>query len=121
VRNIGLALPGVEESTAYGLTALKVHGKLLACVRFLRHPKDARGSVLVGVFRVGTLIALCLEFRMLGFEGVRDVFQKNETEDDMLVLSRIHVVAERICHAPELRFIDTHHAGVSRRKITNGS
>ncbi|HXR33813.1 MAG TPA: MmcQ/YjbR family DNA-binding protein [Verrucomicrobiae bacterium] len=32
VRNIGLALPGVEESTAYGQRALKVHGKLLACV-----------------------------------------------------------------------------------------
>jgi hypothetical protein len=32
VRNIGLALPGVEESTAYGFPALKVNGKLLACV-----------------------------------------------------------------------------------------
>ena len=32
VRNIGLALPGVEESTAYGAPALKVYGKLLACV-----------------------------------------------------------------------------------------
>src|ERR1700685_4262479 len=32
VRNIGLALPGVEESIAYGFPALKVHGKLLACV-----------------------------------------------------------------------------------------
>ena len=32
VRSIGLALPGVEESTAYGQPALKVHGKLLACV-----------------------------------------------------------------------------------------
>lgn len=32
VRNIGLALPGVEESTAYGFPALKVRGKLLACV-----------------------------------------------------------------------------------------
>src|ERR1700681_761953 len=32
VRNIGLALPGVEESTAYGVPALKVDGKLLACV-----------------------------------------------------------------------------------------
>jgi hypothetical protein len=30
VRNIGLALPGVEESTAYGSPALKVHGKFLA-------------------------------------------------------------------------------------------
>jgi hypothetical protein len=32
VRSIGLALSGVEESTAYGQPALKVHGKLLACV-----------------------------------------------------------------------------------------
>jgi hypothetical protein len=32
VRSIGLALPGVEESTAYRNPALKVHGKLLACV-----------------------------------------------------------------------------------------
>jgi len=32
VRNIGLALPGVEESTAYGQPALKVDGKLLACI-----------------------------------------------------------------------------------------
>lgn len=32
VRKIGLALPGVEESTAYGSPALKVGGKLLACV-----------------------------------------------------------------------------------------
>ncbi len=32
VRSIGLALPGVEESTAYGQPALKVRGKLLACL-----------------------------------------------------------------------------------------
>jgi hypothetical protein len=32
VRKTGLALPGVEESTAYGAPALKVGGKLLACV-----------------------------------------------------------------------------------------
>jgi hypothetical protein len=32
VRKIGLALPGVEESKAYGMPALKIHGRLLACV-----------------------------------------------------------------------------------------
>jgi len=32
LRKIGLALPTVEESTAYGSPALKVRGKLLACV-----------------------------------------------------------------------------------------
>ncbi len=47
VRNIGLALPGVEESTAYGLPALKIQGKLLACV-----PANASaepGSIVVRV------------------------------------------------------------------------
>jgi hypothetical protein len=32
VRQIGLGLPGVEASTAYGMPALKVKGKLLAAV-----------------------------------------------------------------------------------------
>jgi hypothetical protein len=32
VRKIGLTLPGVEESEAYGMPALKVDGKLMACV-----------------------------------------------------------------------------------------
>jgi hypothetical protein len=30
VRNIGLAMPGVEESTAYGSPVLRVRGKILA-------------------------------------------------------------------------------------------
>ena len=41
VRNIGLALPGVEESTAYGFPALKVHRKLLACVPANRSAEPA--------------------------------------------------------------------------------
>ena len=32
VRRLGLGIPGVEESTAYGVPALKVGGKLLACI-----------------------------------------------------------------------------------------
>jgi hypothetical protein len=32
VRQIGLTLPGVQESTAYGMPALKIDGKLLAAV-----------------------------------------------------------------------------------------
>jgi hypothetical protein len=47
VRNIGLALPGVEESTAYGSPALKVHGKLLACVPV--HRSAEPGSLAVRV------------------------------------------------------------------------
>lgn len=47
VRNIGLALPGVEESTAYGQPALKVHGKLLACIP--ASPSAEPGSLAVRV------------------------------------------------------------------------
>src|SRR5258708_35072109 len=47
VRKIGLALPGVEESTAYGAPALKVHGKLLACVP--SHRSAEPGSLAVRV------------------------------------------------------------------------
>ncbi len=47
VRKIGLALPGVEESTAYGSPALKVHGKLLACVPVNRSVEP--GSLVVRV------------------------------------------------------------------------
>src|SRR3954462_4153069 len=32
VREIGLALPGAEEGTAYGSPALKVGGKMFACI-----------------------------------------------------------------------------------------
>ena len=32
VKKIGLALPDVEEGTAYGSPALKLHGQLLACI-----------------------------------------------------------------------------------------
>jgi hypothetical protein len=47
VRKIGLALPGVEESTAYGSPALKVHGKLLACIP--AHRSAEPGSLVVRV------------------------------------------------------------------------
>jgi hypothetical protein len=47
VRKIGLALPGVEESTAYRSPALKVHGKLLACVP--AHRSAEPGSLAVRV------------------------------------------------------------------------
>lgn len=47
VRNLALALPGVEESTAYGSPALKIHGKLLACVP--AHRSAEPGSLAIRV------------------------------------------------------------------------
>ena len=47
VRNIGLSFPGVEEGTAYGFPALRVRGKLLACVP--AHRSAEPGSIAVRV------------------------------------------------------------------------
>jgi hypothetical protein len=45
VRKIGLAMPGVEESTAYGFPALKLRGQVLACVPANRSAEP--GSLMV--------------------------------------------------------------------------
>ena len=45
VRKIGLTLPGVEESTAYGSPALKVRGQLMACLP--SHRSAEPGSLVV--------------------------------------------------------------------------
>jgi hypothetical protein len=47
VRTIGLELPGVEESTMYGAPALKVRGKLLACMA--SHKSAEPGSLVVRI------------------------------------------------------------------------
>src|SRR5246127_3615182 len=47
VRKIGLALAGAGERTAFGAPALKVHGKLLACVP--AHRSAEPGSLAVRV------------------------------------------------------------------------
>jgi hypothetical protein len=47
VRELGLALPGVEESIVYGVPALKVRGKLLACVPTNRSAESASLAVCV--------------------------------------------------------------------------
>ncbi len=47
VRDIGLALPGVTESTTYGQPALKICGKLLACIP--SHRSAEPGSLAVRV------------------------------------------------------------------------
>lgn len=47
VREIGLALPGVEASRAYGSFALKLGGKLVACVP--THKSAEPGSLMVRV------------------------------------------------------------------------
>lgn len=47
VRQIALALPGVEESKSYGAVAFKAHGKLLACEP--THRSAEPGSLVVKI------------------------------------------------------------------------
>jgi hypothetical protein len=47
VRTIGLGLPDVEEATMYGAPALKVRGKLLACMA--SHKSAEPGSLVVRI------------------------------------------------------------------------
>ena len=47
VRAIGRDLPGVEESTAYGAPALKLRGKVLACIA--SHKSAEPGSLVVRI------------------------------------------------------------------------
>ena len=60
------------------------------------------GAVLVRILRVGALRLLRFEFGVLGLEGVGDVLEEDQAEDDVLVLGRVHVVAERVGGGPEL-------------------
>ena len=48
VRKIGLALPNVEEGTAYGAPALKVRGKLMACVPTHRTAEPGSIAIRIG-------------------------------------------------------------------------
>jgi hypothetical protein len=50
------------------------------------------------------LLALAVEFGVLGFESVGNVLEKNQSEDDVLILRRIHIVAQRVCCRPKLGF-----------------
>ena len=39
---------------------------------------------------------------MLRLEGIRDVLEEDQAQDDVLVLRRIHIVAEAVGHLPQL-------------------
>lgn len=57
VRKIGLALPGVEDGTAYGSPALKVRGKLLACIPVHKSAEPGSLAVRIGFDERAELIA----------------------------------------------------------------
>jgi hypothetical protein len=67
----------------------------------LRHPKDADDPVLVGVLGIGTILFLRFQLGVFRLEGVGDVLEEDQAEDDVFVLRRVHVIAQRIGRLPE--------------------
>lgn len=55
------------------------------------------------------------QLRVVLVEGVGDEFDEDETEGDMLVFRRVHIVAEFVSGAPELGFETVIGRGVLRR------
>ena len=73
--------------------------------RLGRHPEDVERAVLVGVFGVGALRLLGYELGVMLLESVGDVLEKDQAEDNVLVLGGVHAAAQRIGHLPELGFV----------------
>ncbi len=72
--------------------------------RLRRHPEDIVSPVLVRVLRVCSLSLLGNEFRVALLESVRNIFEEDEPEDDVLVLRCVHAAAELVRRFPHLGF-----------------
>ena len=92
----------VDELADGGLARL---GLEMAPTGFRRHPKDVLGPVLVRVLRVGALVLLRDEAGMPLLEGVGDVLEEDQPEDNVFVLGGIHRAAQGVGHRPELGLI----------------
>ena len=68
----------------------------------LRHPEDVLGPVFVGIFGVGPLVLGRQKPLVHLLERVGDVLEEDQAQDDVLVLRRIHVVAELVGGEPQL-------------------
>jgi hypothetical protein len=91
-------------------TSLPILGSLardwICAQRASRHPEDVGGEVFVLVLGVGPLVVTGTgdESGVVFVEGVGDVFEEDQAEDDVLVFRRVHVVAQLVGGEPEFRF-----------------
>jgi len=59
-----------------------------------RHPEDVLRAVLIRVLKVVALRLFGLKNSVLFLEGIGDVLEKNNAEDDVLVFGGIHAAAQ---------------------------
>ena len=67
----------------------------------LRDPEDVLGEVLLRVLRVSQL--LVEKLRPLRLKGIRDVFEEDQAERDVLVVGWLHVATQLVRRRPKLR------------------
>ena len=77
----------------------------------LRNPEDVLGPVLVRVLRIGAFGPFRFQPGVPLLEGVGDVLEEDEAEDDVFVLGRVHAAAQGVGHAPQLRLVAGRGAG----------
>lgn len=109
VREIGLALPGVEEGTAYGAPALKVRGKLMACVPTHRTAEPGSLAVRIGFDDRAELVAAAPDVyyvpdHYVGYNAV------------LVRLSRVTPVVLRDLLGMAHKFVTAHEASGSRSR-----
>src|SRR3984957_7160735 len=107
VRKIGLTLPGVEASTAWGAPALKVRGKLLACVPTHRSAEPGSLMVRVGFDDRAELLAAAPDVyyvtdHYLGYSAVlvRLSLVKQDVLRDLLGMAHKFVTADTARRSP---------------------
>lgn len=112
VRKIGLTLPNVEASTAWGAPALKVRGKLMACIPTHRSAEPDSLMVRVGVDDRSELVAAAPEVyyvtdHYVGYTAV------------LVRLSRVTPDVLRDLLGAAHKFVTAHHASGSKSQHRN--
>ena len=107
VRKMALSLPGVEEGTAYGSPALKVRGKLLACIPTHRSAEPGSLVVCIGFDHREDLLATAPDVYYVTHHYVN-------YPSVLVRLSRIHADALRDLLGMSWRFVTAKPPGRKR-------
>ena len=94
----------MASSTILPMVGLLGAGLQVRPARVRRHPEDVLGFVFVRILGIGAGVVAFAgdELGVVLLEGVGDVLEEDQAEDDVLVLRRVHVVAQLVGGEPEL-------------------
>jgi hypothetical protein len=109
VRKIGLALPGVEEGTAWGTPALKVGGKMFTCVPSHKSAEPDSLAVRIDFDQRDELIAAAPETYYLTYHYV-------DYAVVLVRLARIHLDALQDLLKASWRFMSAAKPGIRRER-----